>query len=77
MQLRSHASFLKECNEKTLIISYSPFIPQLKVLENCYEYINYGINGLWTKDRFIDLIMGEIPRLRDDENGYGPREKDL
>lgn len=76
MQLRSHASFLKECNEeKTLIISYSPFIPQLKVLENCYGYTNDGINGLWTKDRFIDLIMGEIPRLRDDENGYGPKGK--
>lgn len=59
MQLRSHASFLKAWNEeKTLIISYSPFIPQLKKLENGYEYINEEINGLWTKDRFIDLIMG-------------------
>jgi len=76
MQLRSHASFLKECyEEKTLIISYSPFLPQLEVLDNCYEYINEEINGLWTKDRFIDLIMGEIPRLRDDENGYGPKGK--
>lgn len=24
-------------------------------------------------DRYEDLIIGEIPRLRDDENGYGPR----
>lgn len=73
MQLRSHASFLKEwISEKTLIISYCPFIPQLKVSENGYEFINKGINGLWNKDRFIDLIMGEIPRLRDDANGYGP-----
>lgn len=76
MQLRSHVSFLKEWDEqKPLIISYSPFIPQLKVLENGYQYINKEVNGLWTKDRFIDLIMGEIPRLRDDLNGYGPKGK--
>lgn len=29
--------------------------------------------GLWTQQRFIDLILGEIPRLRDDADGYGPR----
>jgi uncharacterized SAM-binding protein YcdF (DUF218 family) len=76
MQLRSHASFIKEwADEETLIISYCPFIPQLKVSESGYEYINEGINGLWTMDRFIDLIMGEIPRLRDDANGYGPKGK--
>ena len=76
MQLRSHASFLKEWQEKnTLIISYAPFIPQLKVSENGYEYINKEIYGLWAKDRFIDLIMGEIPRLNDVENGYGPKGK--
>lgn len=76
MQLRSHASFLKEwVEEKTLVISYCPFIPQLKVSEKGYEYINKGINGLWPNDRFMDLIMGEIPRLRDDTNGYGPKGK--
>lgn len=30
---------------------------------------------LWNLDRFIDLIMGEVPRMRDDECGYGPRGK--
>lgn len=76
MQLRSHFSFLKEWQlEKALIISYSPFIPQLKISANNYEFMNAGIKGLWTKDRFMDLIMGEIPRLRDDANGYGPNGK--
>ncbi|KAL1848918.1 hypothetical protein Daus18300_013427 [Diaporthe australafricana] len=27
---------------------------------------------MWDIDRFLNLVMGEIPRLRDDENGYGP-----
>lgn len=76
MQLRSHVSFLKEWeNESTLIISYAPFIPLLKRTANNNEYINQDIKGLWREDRFIDLIMGEIPRLRDDEQGYGPKGK--
>lgn len=76
MQLRTHASFLKEWNDvKPLIISYSPFIPQVKIKENDFEFTNYEIDSLWSKERFIDLIMGEIPRLVDNENGYGPKGK--
>jgi len=24
-------------------------------------------------ERFVSLVMGEIPRLRNDKDGYGPR----
>lgn len=34
-------------------------------------------SSLWSIPRFLDLVMGEIPRLRDDENGYGPRGKNF
>jgi uncharacterized SAM-binding protein YcdF (DUF218 family) len=27
----------------------------------------------WPADRWISLVVGEVPRLRDDEHGYGPR----
>lgn len=30
---------------------------------------------LWSMGRSIELLVGEIPRLRDDENGYGPKGK--
>ncbi|KAH6695544.1 hypothetical protein F5X68DRAFT_127792 [Plectosphaerella plurivora] len=30
-------------------------------------------HGLWDIQRFLDLLIGEIPRMRDDERGYGPR----
>lgn len=33
--------------------------------------------GMWDMERYISLLLGEIPRLRDDENGYGPRGKDF
>ncbi len=31
--------------------------------------------GLWTMERYLELLMGEIPRLRDDQDGYGPNGK--
>lgn len=31
--------------------------------------------GMWSMRRYLSLLMGEIPRLRDDENGYGPQGK--
>ena len=33
------------------------------------------IHGMWTIDRYVNLLMGEIPRLTDDENGYGTKGK--
>jgi uncharacterized SAM-binding protein YcdF (DUF218 family) len=27
----------------------------------------------WPRDRWVSLVMGEVPRLRDDAYGYGPR----
>ena len=27
----------------------------------------------WPHDRWVALVMGEVPRLRDDADGYGPR----
>ncbi|KIX01617.1 uncharacterized protein Z518_09343 [Rhinocladiella mackenziei CBS 650.93] len=32
---------------------------------------------IWDHRRFFDLLMGEIPRLRDDEHGYGPKGKNF
>ena len=30
---------------------------------------------MWDMERYITLLMGEIPRLSDDSNGYGPKGK--
>jgi uncharacterized SAM-binding protein YcdF (DUF218 family) len=29
--------------------------------------------GIWTMQRYLTLLMGEMPRLHDDAEGYGPR----
>ncbi len=28
--------------------------------------------GMWPVDRYVTLLMGEVPRLTDDARGYGP-----
>lgn len=72
MQLRSYASFLKylKCKKNVDLINYAPFIP---VLNNDMKFINSEVDGIWSYERYLDLVMGEIPRLRDDSKGYGPK----
>jgi len=31
------------------------------------------IHGMWDMERYVNLLMGEIPRLSDNETGYGPK----
>ncbi len=33
------------------------------------------IHGMWGIACYANLLMGEIPRLTDDETGYGPKGK--
>ena len=35
------------------------------------------IIGMWDVERYVNLLMGEIPRLSDDKNGYGPEGKNF
>ena len=28
---------------------------------------------MWSMERYVTLLMGEIPRLRDAQGGYGPK----
>lgn len=33
--------------------------------------------GIWPFERYLQLLVGEVDRLRDDENGYGPCGRDF
>jgi len=73
MQRRSYASFLKEWKDKkTKFLNYAPIIPELAMNDGGQMFFKAPLNPPWTIERYIELVMGEIPRLRDDENGYGP-----
>lgn len=73
LQLRSYATLKKYVPDDMPVISYAPFLPHVQQdlsLEN-----DNAIWGMWTLERYIELVIGEIPRIRDDKNGYGPLGK--
>ena len=64
------------------IIPWSTFTPHLRcdqdevrwdITDFCDK--NAAVNELWAMDRFLGLIIGEITRLNDDVDGYGPNGK--
>ena len=32
--------------------------------------------GMWSMEHYLSLLLGEVERLRDDANGYGPNGAD-
>lgn len=78
MMLRTKASFEKVYEDAAYPVSFIScpvFVPRMKLSHaGILEYDTaLGSSILWSKPRFVELIMGEIPRLRDDEKGYGPQ----
>lgn len=69
MQYRMAATLQKYVSDKMMIINYATY--QVHVIEEGGKLIyKEKPLGMWDIDRYITLLMGEIPRLRDDENGY-------
>jgi uncharacterized SAM-binding protein YcdF (DUF218 family) len=74
MQRRSQACFERAWSDQPnrKIISFAPFIPVVHQSGSSLA-ITVSRESIWPFERFVSLILGEIPRLRDDENGYGPK----
>ena len=70
MQLRTHASFRKVYSDVpgVTLVSWAPFVPTLTATTG-----EVAPQGVWEKDRYLALLLGEIPRLKDAPGGYGPR----
>ncbi|KAL8634816.1 MAG: hypothetical protein Q9228_007624, partial [Teloschistes exilis] len=80
MSLRTQASFQKaysDVSNPPRFSTFPTFVPKLKEEGGELVWDVAGVNpaGLWDIERFVDLVLGEVPRLRDDEEGYGPRGK--
>lgn len=84
MSIRTIAAFKHTYADSTLPLSFfgcPTFTPVLS-LEQSSGHVTFSVPGihapdLWELPRFLDLLMGEITRLRDDENGYGPNGKNF
>lgn len=76
MQYRMAATLKKYASDEMLIINYATY--QVNVIQKDDElmYQEQPL-GMWKIDRYITLLMGEIPRLSDNENGYGPLGKNF
>lgn len=91
MSLRTIASFEKAYEdlpaaERPTFKACPVFVPQTRIEDGKLEYVVHvgdGLRGelrlrsedLWEKRRFCELLVGEITRLKDDVNGYGPKGK--
>lgn len=71
MQLRMDAVFKKYIPHSN-IINFAPYKAKVIVHDNKLQFENTNILGMWEIDKFISLLMGEIPRLHDTKDGYGP-----
>ncbi|MGX7148604.1 ElyC/SanA/YdcF family protein [Enterococcus ureasiticus] len=76
LQRRINATFEKEWRETNAVFTnHVPIIPYVKTVDEKVIFEDDRLNGLWSKDYFLSLVLGEIPRLRNDVNGYGPKGK--
>jgi uncharacterized SAM-binding protein YcdF (DUF218 family) len=81
MQRRSFLTWQRQADLagiKGRVFSHSAFVP-------CVEAASDGTlrirpdqaSGSWSFTRLASLLLGEIRRLRDDKNGYGPRGRNF
>lgn len=79
MQRRTMATFRRVTRDDPHApewLSYPGFVPTLALRDDGVNFVPLS-EGLWTIERYLALITGELPRLRDDESGYGPRGRDF
>ncbi len=74
MQKRMDAGLRKYAPADTKIINYASYRAHVAWNGNKLAYTE-NIHGMWDIERYVSLLLGEIPRLTDDENGYGPAGK--
>lgn len=76
MQHRMEAGLRKYVSEDVLIINFAVYSADV-VTDGTRLFYEKDIWGMWDIDRYITLLMGEIPRLSDSEDGYGPKGKNF
>ncbi|WP_462410587.1 ElyC/SanA/YdcF family protein [Neobacillus sp. Marseille-QA0830] len=77
MQHRMDATFKKYLpNPEIEIINFASYHVRVGVRDGELVMEPSGLWGMWDIKRYISLLMGEIPRLWDNADGYGPNGKD-
>lgn len=71
MQRRMEAGMRKYAAEAQ-IINFATYATRVVEREGGLAF-EHQPAGMWDMERYITLLMGEIPRLSDDAGGYGPQ----
>ena len=72
MQVRMSAGLKKYVQGSKQIIDYATY--QVNIKDG--KFVNPP-NGMWTVQRYVKLLMGEIARLKDTATGYEPEGKNF
>ncbi|WP_042461869.1 ElyC/SanA/YdcF family protein [Neobacillus dielmonensis] len=76
MQHRMDATFRKFLSSTEVeLINFASYKVRVQVREGELVIEPSDLWGMWDLNRFISLLMGEIPRLLDNTDGYGPSGK--
>lgn len=75
MQRRTDAAFRQVWADVAdlRICNWPVLVPQLERRGDTVGYAQGTPEASWPPERFVSLLLGEIPRLRDDAGGYGPK----
>lgn len=73
MQHRMEAG-LRKYAASAEIINFSTYKANV-IVKNSELAYEKEIPGMWSMEQYITLLMGEIPRLSDTPDGYGPQGK--
>lgn len=78
MQRRMDATFRRVWTQWPVkLINYAAYRAHVVAQEGGLAFAPPVPWGMWSMERYITLLMGEIPRLRDAPEGYGPRGRDF
>lgn len=80
MSRRTLATFqhvYSTANSTPSFVAFPSFVPRIawRNGQMQYDIPELDTDGLWDIHRFCELVLGEIPRMRNDEHGYGPKGK--
>jgi hypothetical protein len=61
---------------KTRVVNWPAYESELACEEGRLVW-RQAPEGIWPMEKYLQLLMGEVDRLTDDEHGYGPRGRDF
>jgi hypothetical protein len=71
MQLRMDAGFRARLGPDASLVNFAAYAVDVVAGSGRLTY-DRQVRGMWDLEHYVSLLLGEVPRLTDDEHGYGP-----